>query len=118
MVLHWLKNSFYNIYSLIAHSEHKILKVMFMKSFSEFIADSMRIPKDVAMDLPRLSLCGDREIFIENHRGLLEYTDTDIRVKMNDGIMHVSGTELRIIVMEYARMVIDGRFKSVEYEKL
>lgn len=89
-----------------------------MKSFSEFVADTMRVPKDVAMDLPRLSLCGDREIFIENHKGLLEYTDTDIRVKMRDGVMHLSGSGLRIIIMEYERMVIDGRFKSVEYENV
>lgn len=88
-----------------------------MRSFSEFVADTMRIPKDVAMDLPRVSVCGDREIFIENHKGLLEYTDTDIRIKMRDGIIHISGDGLRIIVMEYERMVIDGRFRCVEYEK-
>ena len=88
-----------------------------MRSFSEFVADTMRIPKDVAMDLPRVSVCGDREIFIENHKGLLEYTDTDIRIRMRDGIIHISGDGLRIIVMEYEPMIIDGRFRCVEYEK-
>ncbi len=87
-----------------------------MRKLSEFIADTMRMPKDVVMDLPRVSVCGDREIFIENHKGLVEYTDTEIRVKMRGGIIRVSGTSLRIVVMEYDRMVINGVFKGVFYD--
>lgn len=87
-----------------------------MRKFSEFIADTMRMPKDVIMDLPRVSVCGDREIYIENHKGLVEYTDSDIRIKMREGIMRVSGSSLRIIVMEYDRIVINGVFKGVFYD--
>ncbi|MBQ3426821.1 MAG: sporulation protein YqfC [Clostridia bacterium] len=87
-----------------------------MRRFSEFVANTMRVPKDAVMDLPRLSVCGDREIYIENHKGLAEYTDTDIRVKMRDGIMHISGKELRIIVMKYGSIVINGIFGAVIYE--
>lgn len=88
-----------------------------MRRFSEFVADTMRVPKDAAMDLPRLSVCGDREIYIENHKGLAEYTDTDIRVKMRGGIMHISGEKLKIIVMKYGSIVINGIFSAVVYEK-
>lgn len=87
-----------------------------MRKLSEFIADTMRMPKDVVMDLPRVSVCGDREIYIENHKGLVEYTNSDIRIKMRGGIMRVSGVSLRIIVMEYDRIVINGVFKGVFYD--
>ena len=87
-----------------------------MRKLSEFIADTMRMPKDVVMDLPRVSVCGDREIYIENHKGLVEYTDSDIRIKMRGGIMRVSGVSLRIIVIEYDRIVINGVFKGVFYD--
>ena len=87
-----------------------------MRSLSEYIADTMRMPKDVIMNLPKISICGDREIFVENHKGLVEYTDTDIRVKMKDGIIHIKGSKLRIIVMEYDRMVINGVFGGVFYD--
>ena len=89
-----------------------------MRRFSEFIADTLRVPKDVAMDLPRVSVCGDKEIYVENHKGLCEYTDTDIRIRMRTGIMHISGTGLRIICMEYGSMVINGTFSRVEYENM
>lgn len=87
-----------------------------MRKFNEFIADALRMPKDVVMDLPRVSICGDREIYIENHKGLSEYTDTDIRIKMTDGIIHIKGKGLRIIVMEYERMVVNGVFERIDYE--
>lgn len=89
-----------------------------MRKFNEFLADALRMPKDVIMDLPRVSICGDREIYIENHKGLMEYTDNEISIKMNDGIIHLKGRELRIIVMEYERMVVNGIFERVEYENI
>ncbi len=89
-----------------------------MRRFSEFIADTMRIPKDVAMDLPRISVCGDKEIYVENHKGLAEYQDTHIRIKSRDGIIHISGSGLRIIVIRHDSFVINGEFEMIEYEKL
>lgn len=50
-----------------------------MRKFREYIADTMALPKDVVMDLPRVSLCGDKEIFIENHKGILEYSSDVLR---------------------------------------
>ena len=88
-----------------------------MRRFSEFLDDIMNVPKDAVMDLPRVSICGDKEIYVENHKGLSEYTDTDIRFKMRDGLVHITGSGLRIIVMKYDSMVINGTFIRVEYEK-
>ena len=81
------------------------------------MADTLRVPKDAVMDLPRVSICGDKEIYVENHKGLCEYTDTDIRFKTRDGLVHITGSGLRIIIMRYASMVINGTFIRVEYEK-
>jgi sporulation protein YqfC len=89
-----------------------------VKRISELFADAMNMPKDVIMDLPRVSICGDKEVYIENHKGLLEYTDNDIRVKMRDGIMHICGDTLRIILLEKDRMVVNGDFSYVKYDKI
>ena len=40
------------------------------RQFSEFL----EIPGDVMLDLPKIVLVGNIKIFIENHRGILEYT--------------------------------------------
>ena len=41
-----------------------------------------------------------------------------MRIKTNDGIAHIYGEELRIIILETDRMVINGEFDRVEYEKI
>ncbi len=89
-----------------------------MKSIKEMIAEKMSLPKDVVLDLPKVSICGDKEIFIENHKGIMEYNSDCIRIKTNDGIAHIYGCDLRIIILETDRMVINGEFLRVEYEKI
>ncbi len=89
-----------------------------MRKFREYAADLFRLPKDVIMDMPRVSICGDKEIYVENHKGIVEYTDICIRIKMNDGIISIFGNKLRIITLETERMVINGDFERVEYEKI
>lgn len=89
-----------------------------MKNIKELFAEKMSLPKDVVLDLPRVSICGDKEIFIENHKGIMEYTSSCVRIKTNDGIAHIYGEGLRIIILESDRMVINGEFLRVEYEKI
>ncbi len=89
-----------------------------MRNVRDIIAEKLSVPKDVILDLPRISICGDKEIFIENHKGIMEYTDTCIRIKTNDGVAHIYGEELRIIILESDRMVINGELLRVEYEKI
>ena len=76
------------------------------------------MPKDVVMDLPKLSVCGDKEIYIENHKGLIEYTDRVITVKMRDGIIRLCGQKLRILTLRQKEILINGEFERVEYEKI
>ena len=89
-----------------------------MRGVREYLAESMDMPKDVMMDLPKLSVCGDKEIYIENHKGLLEYSDEIISVKMRDGIIRLCGHKLRIISLRSRDIVVNGEFERVEYEKI
>lgn len=49
------------------------------KRISESIADAWGVPKEVIMNIPKLTIAGASEIYIENHKGILSYTDTEIR---------------------------------------
>ena len=65
-----------------------------------------------------VAVCGDKEIYIENHEGLLEYSDEIISVKMRDGIIRLCGHKLRIIALRSRDIVVNGEFERVEYEKI
>ena len=66
------------------------------KRISESIADAWGVPKEVIMNIPKLTIAGASEIYIENHKGILSYTDTEIRVSTPMGIVRVFGNGLSI----------------------
>ena len=86
------------------------------KRISERAADAWGVPKDVIMNIPRLTISGDKEIYIENHKGILEYTDTEIRISTAMGIVRVCGKNLIIDRIRVEDIVISGCFTKVEYE--
>ena len=86
------------------------------KRISERAADAWGVPKDVIMNIPRLTISGDKEIYIENHKGILEYTDTEIRISTAMGIVRVCGKNLIIDRIRLEDIVISGSFTKVEYE--
>lgn len=86
------------------------------KRITEAVADAWGVPKDVVMNIPRLTISGDREIYIENHKGILEYTDTEIRVSTAMGIVRICGENLIIDRIRLEDLLISGSFSGVEYE--
>ena len=61
------------------------------------VSDAANIPKDVILGVPLVRMVGQEELYIENYRGILEYTDTFIRVQTKIGQIHLSGKKLEII---------------------
>lgn len=88
-----------------------------MPSIAERIAERFSLPKDVMMDLTKISVCGDKEVYIENHKGLAQYTNTVIRVKSKDGIITIVGDFMRIAELQPDRLTVYGELERVEYEK-
>lgn len=87
-----------------------------MRKVRELVADAWGIPKDVIMDLPKISVSGNREIYIENYKGLLEYTAGEIRLSAAGGIIRIVGRDLSIDLIRINDIIVSGYFKSIEYE--
>lgn len=86
------------------------------KRISERISEAWGIPKDVIMNIPRLTISGDKEIYIENHKGILQYTDTEIRISTPMGIVHICGKSLLLERIRLEDILISGTFERIEYE--
>ena len=86
------------------------------KKLSERVADAWGVPKDVIMNIPRLTISGDKEIYIENHKGVLVYTDGEIRVSTAMGVVRIRGKNLVIRRIRLEDMLISGAFAGVEYQ--
>lgn len=87
-----------------------------MRGIREVVADSWGLPKDVMMNLPKLSIGGNREIYIENYKGILEYTAEEIRLSTTIGVMRICGKNLNIDRIRLNDIFVSGYFRLVEYE--
>ena len=67
------------------------------------------------LDLPKVSLVGDLQVNIENHKGIIEYSPTQIRVSSNSGMLKIKGNKLYIKVIIKEEIVITGEIQSLEF---
>lgn len=79
------------------------------------ISDALEIPKDILLDLPRITFVGNLQVSIENHKGIVEYSNENIRVKMKDGIIKVSGMDLAIKTIITEEIIISGKISSIDF---
>ncbi len=66
------------------------------------------LSRDVVAGLPVISMLGDCEIFIENYKGILEYTSEYLKISTRLGNIRVSGSNLVIYHMNQDEILLKG----------
>lgn len=79
------------------------------------VASLLELPGDVMMDVARITLVGDTELLIENHRGLTEYTAERVVLTVPQGQLTVTGRELSIGSISPDQIVIQGKIRGINY---
>lgn len=85
------------------------------KDIIQKMGEIANVPKDVTQGLPYLSIMGNFEIYIENYKGILEYTRETIRINTNLGRIHIIGKNLHIEYYSNDEMKIKGVLKNIEF---
>lgn len=78
---------------------------------------ALDMPQDIMMNLPKITITGNNEIIIENHKGVLAFSENEITVNSTLGLLKVEGCRLEILFMGGDTIVISGRFKTLIYEE-
>lgn len=79
------------------------------------MTEVFELPKDLVLDLPRITLVGNVQLTLENHRGVILYTDTHIRVAVARGEIVISGQKLSLRSILPDEIIIDGTISNVSY---
>lgn len=82
-------------------------------NFSEIL----ELPKDIMLDLPKITLIGNLQLYIENHKGIIEYGGLRIRVNTNAGILRILGKNLVIKTIVTEEIIIIGEIDSIEFTR-
>ena len=85
-------------------------------SFKNKMAELSELPKDVALGMPVLTVLGQMELSLENYRGIIEYTDTLVRIQTKNGQIRVTGKRLKVAYYTNDEMKVNGHIESIEYQ--
>lgn len=84
------------------------------ETLMEKTAQALDLPADAVAGLPHLSLVGDRELLVENHRGILAYGTEEIHIGGGRLVIRVRGNGLQLRAMNEAELLITGQIFGVE----
>lgn len=84
-------------------------------SIKQKITKVTEIPKEIITGIPVLSITGVTEINLENHNGILEYTDVLIRIRTRCGQLKISGKKLQVEYYSNDEIKICGKISSIEF---
>ncbi|MDR2505483.1 MAG: sporulation protein YqfC [Oscillospiraceae bacterium] len=79
-------------------------------------AQQLGLPEDVLLGMPRIVLRGNTSLTLENHKGILEYTDKRVRLRTSIGTLIISGSALNIVKMGRNDLMMRGRIDEISYE--
>lgn len=85
------------------------------KKPKEVIAKGLSLPRDVVFGDFIITLTGNREVFIENYKGILSYDDKHISVQGNHVVLRICGTGLAIDYYSLEAMKVLGNIERLEY---
>jgi len=83
-------------------------------NFRRYLAETLELPKDIVLDVPKMIIIGNIQASIENHRGLIHYDSNNIRVNTSVGIYKITGSNLIIKNIMAEEIVITGDIDNID----
>ena len=85
-------------------------------NYFQRIAGMLELPQDIILDLPRITMLGNKQLLVENHKGIIEYTASLVRIKVNQGEVLVKGQDLTLGNLQAEQILIEGIVEVVCYD--
>lgn len=86
-----------------------------MEEYSNNIIESLDLPQDLFLGLPCISMTGNKELYISNHRGLLTYETDCIIILSKTFQIHIHGKNLVIEAYSKEEILVKGYIRSMEF---
>lgn len=78
------------------------------------MADVLEIPEDLALDLPRITLVGNINLNVENHKGIISYTADEVRLRVSDGYLIARGRGFSLRSISKIDVFLEGEINSLQ----
>jgi len=79
----------------------------------EALAESLGMPKDILLNLSRIVVIGDHQLFIENHQGITEFTPQRVRVQASPRAITITGDNLALRNISGEEIALEGKILTI-----
>jgi len=86
-------------------------------SLREKFADGFETSKEIVLDIPKIVMLGNREMVVENYKGIIEYTPGKITLDANPKGIKVLGNNLEIKSVSQEMLLISGEIENTGFVK-
>ncbi len=74
------------------------------------------VPADMLAGLLHIEMTGNREIFIENHKGIIELSENEVTINAGKTVVRVTGQRLSVLSMNAEELRLGGVVEGVRFE--
>ncbi len=92
------------------------MRKRYRTSFREKIADAAELPKEIALSLPKVTLLAQKEVTVENYKGIISLDTDKIRLYTSGGILCLTGENLDIAAITDEDISVFGSIRKIEFE--
>ena len=76
--------------------------------------ERLELPVNIAAGVARIELLGNRELYMDRHRGVLAYTTEAVDVNGGGVVVRVRGQDLQLLVMTEQELRITGKISGID----
>jgi len=84
-------------------------------TLKEKVSKLLEIPDEVATDRPKITTMGKKEVFVENYKGIIEFTNEIVRINSNHGVITITGQNMKIKEITCDDIIIVGDIGNIDY---
>ncbi|MHA0855795.1 sporulation protein YqfC [Paenibacillus sp. CMAA1364] len=73
------------------------------------------LPQDIVFNLPRLTMIGNKELLIENHLSVIQFSPNQLILSLHEGYLEIEGSELMIRTILSQEVHVEGVIMNIKY---
>ncbi len=81
----------------------------------ELVVESLKLPKDSLLGASIITVTGENDVFVENYKGILQYSDDLILLQGKNRRIELKGKNLTIVYYTNEDMKIRGMIETISF---
>ena len=91
------------------------MKKLRAAAVAQGLTSLLALPAEITLNLPLLTMVGGEELTVENHKGIIEYSEEALRINTAAGVLAVAGQRLAVKQLTAERILVKGTIQRVEF---